>query len=218
MKNLMHCPLDVKEVQETGAFEGLASVYGNIDLGGDIVSPGAFKEFVYTKDGQIVLLDSHNTRSPIGKGKVTDTHMGLAIRGQLNLKVSRARDVHELMKDGVINGLSIGFDILQGGSEVREDGVRLLKAIKLWEVSTVVFPMNPEAQVSSVKGTQQITSIREYEAFLRDVGGFTKEQAKLLARSYKDLPGQRDVDAAAGSAKASPEFLQYLERLKSTSL
>ena len=209
MKHLFR-PMELKEVQETGAFEGLASVYGNTDLGGDIVMPGAFKEFVRTPDGSIVLLDSHNTRAPIGKGQVIDSHMGLAIKGQLNLKVSRARDVHELMKDGIINGLSIGFDILPGGSEMHEDGTRRIKSVKLWEVSTVVFPMNPEAQIYGVKGAH-CTNIREYEALLRDVG-FSQMQAKILALSWKDLPGQRDVDESAGGQPSV--LLDFLKGVK----
>jgi len=207
----LHCPMEIKEVTETGSFEGLASVYGNVDLGGDIVMPGAFKEFVKTRDGSIRILDSHNTRAPIGKGTVIDSHMGLVLKGTLNLKVSRSRDVHELMKDGIIDGLSIGFDILPNGSEVREsDNVRLLKELKLWEISTVVFPMNQMATISAVKNFQQITNIREYENFLREVGGFSKEQAKILARSFKDLPGRRDADETAEQSK---ELLGFLERI-----
>ena len=207
----LHCPMEIKEVTETGTFEGLASVYGNVDLGGDICMPGCFKEFVKTRDGSIRILDSHNTRAPIGKGTVIDSHMGLVLKGTLNLKVSRSRDVHELMKDGIIDGLSIGFDILPNGSEVREsDNVRLLKELKLWEISTVVFPMNPAATISAVKNFQQITNIREYENWLRDAGGFSKEQAKILARSYKDLPGRRDADETAEQSK---ELLGFLERI-----
>ena len=204
----IHCPMEIKEVTETGSFEGLASVYGNIDLGGDIVMPGAFKEFVKTRDGSIRILDSHNTRAPIGKGTVIDSHMGLVLKGTLNLKVSRSRDVHELMKDGIIDGLSIGFDILPNGSEIREaDNVRLLKELRLWEISTTVFPMNPMATISAVKNFQQITNIREYENFLREVGGFSKEQAKILARSFRDLPGRRDADETAEHS----ELLGFLD-------
>jgi len=211
----IHSPMEIKEVTETGSFEGLASMYGNVDLGGDIVMPGAFKEFVKTRDGKIRILDSHNTRAPIGKGEVIDSHMGLVLRGTLNLKVSRARDVHELMKDGVIEGLSIGFDILPNGMNVRDDGVRELKELKLWEVSTVVFPMNPMATISAVKTAQQITTIREYEDFLREVGKFSKECAKILARSFKDLPGQRDADTKAAT---SPELLSFLDGISKTKI
>lgn len=188
-------PMELKDLDERGTFEGLASVYGNVDLGGDIVEPGAFKEFVQTKDGSIRILDGHNTRAAIGKGKVTDTHLGLALKGRLNLAVSRAREVYELMKDGIIDGLSIGFDILPGGSEITESGIRKLKALKLWEVSTTPFPMNQSALVSTVKGIERVTDIRELEDLLRDAAGLSRAQAKLHAKAiWSTKTGQREAD------------------------
>jgi HK97 family phage prohead protease len=212
----IHCSAEIKEIKESndvGSFEGVASMYGNIDLGGDIVEPGAFKEFMYTPDRKIRILDGHNTRAAIGKGEVIDSHIGLVIKGQLNLRVSRARDVYELMKDGIINGLSIGFDVLAGGSKIREDGVRLLQGLKLWEVSATPFPMNPQTLISSVKqATAHCTNIREFERLLRDIG-FSQSQAKALAsHGWKALPGQRDVDESAGGEPSV--LLDFLKGVK----
>lgn len=184
-----------KELTDAGSFEGLASVYGNTDLGGDIVMPGAFKEFAFTKDQHIRILDGHNTRAPIGKGKLTDTHLGLAIKGQLEMTVARAREVHALMKAGIIDGLSIGFDILPNGFKVSEDGLtRQLTGLKLWEVSTTPFPMNQAATVSSVKELQRATCVRDVEDLLRDVVGLSRSQAKLHASAiWKTKSGLRDA-------------------------
>jgi len=202
---------EVKELSESGTFEGLASVYGNVDLGQDIVEPGAFKEFVMTQDGQVVILNAHNTREPVGKGKVTDTHLGLAIKGRLNLAVARARDVYEMMKDGVIRGLSIGFDILPNGAEIDEKGIRHLKALKLWEVSTTVFPLNEAAKISSVKELERVTSIREVEDWLRDAVGLSRAQAKLHAGAiWQTKTGQRDADG-----EVREEAQQLIEALAS---
>ena len=207
------CAMEVKDLTDTGSFEGLASVYGNVDLGGDIVLPGAFKEFNRTKDGFIRILDSHNTRAPIGKGQLVDTHVGLAIKGQLLLKVARARDVYELMKENGIDGLSIGYDVLPGGFKVREDGVRELSAIKLWEVSTTAFPMNQDAQVSRVKEIERCTSIRELEELLRDAAGLSRSQAKLHAGEiWKTLTGKRDAGGEVG--EEAQQLLQTLNRYK----
>jgi HK97 family phage prohead protease len=188
--------IDIKELTETGSFEGLASVYGNLDLGGDVVMPGAFKEFVYTKDNHIRILDGHDTRRPIGKGKVIDTHMGLALKGQLSMQVARAREVHALMKDGIIDGLSIGYDILPGGAKINEQNIRELHALKLWEVSTTAFPMNQAALVDRVKSVEveRCKSVRELEDLLRDAAGLSRAQAKLHAGAiWKTIGGQRDA-------------------------
>lgn len=209
---LIGCPFEVKELTETGSFEGVASMYGNVDLGGDIVEPGAFKEFEKTRDGQIRVLASHDTRAPIGKGIVTDSHLGLVIKGQLNLAVARARETHALMKDYIIDGLSIGYDVLPGGAEIRDDGVRVLKALKLWEVSATVFPMNPMAKVSAVKERkiEVCRSVREVEDMLRDAVGLSRAQAKLHAGAiWKTLAGQRDADGEVG--EAAKEMLELVK-------
>lgn len=193
----LHRPMELKELTEAGTFEGLASVYGNTDLGGDVVEPGAFKDFVLTRDGAIRILDGHNSRAAIGKGRLTDTHLGLAIKGTLNMAVARAREVHALMKDGIMDGLSIGFDILPGGAETDAEGVRRLKLLKLWEVSVTAFPMNQSALVSAVKS---VDSIRDLEDWLREAVGLSRTQAKLHASAiWKTKSGQRDDGEDAGA-------------------
>lgn len=188
-------PFEIKTLEEKGTFDGVASLYGNVDLGGDVVEPGAFKEFVFTKDNYIRILDGHNTRAPIGKGKVMDSHLGLVIEGKLNLAIGRAREVYELMKDNIIDGLSIGYDVLPGGAEIMESGVRRLKALKLWEVSTTPFPMNQLALVNTVKSIERANNVRDVEDMLRDAVGLSRAQAKLHAGAiWKTLTGQREVD------------------------
>lgn len=209
----MHRPIEVKELTDEGAFEGLASVYGNVDLGGDVIEPGAFKEFSLTKDGQIRILDGHNTRAPIGKGRLTDTHLGLAIKGKLEMAVARAREVHALMKSGIIDGLSIGFDIIKGGAQTDEQGVRRITRIKLWEVSTTAFPMNQAATVSAVKEFARVRSVRETEDLLRDAVGLSRSQAKLHAGAiWKTMSGQRDADEDVGAVAA--RMVAYLGTVK----
>lgn len=188
-------PFEIKTLEEKGTFDGVASLYGNVDLGGDVVEPGAFKEFVFTKDNYIRILDGHNTRAPIGKGKVMDSHLGLVIEGKLNLAIGRAREVYELMKDNIIDGLSIGYDVLPGGAEIMESGIRRLKALKLWEVSTTPFPMNQLALVNTVKSIERANNVRDVEDMLRDAVGLSRAQAKLHAGAiWKTLTGQREVD------------------------
>lgn len=207
-------PFEVKELDERGSFEGLASVYGNVDLGDDIVEVGAFKEYALTRDGAIRVLDSHNTRMPVGKGKLTDTHVGLAIKGQLNLAIGRAREVHELMKDHIIDGLSIGYDVIRpGGEEYDANGKRLLKRLKLWEVSLTAFPMNQSALVATVKSFERINSVRDLEDQLRDAVGLSRAQAKLHAGAiWKTLSGQRD--AGGDDEEISDDVAAMIERLR----
>jgi hypothetical protein len=95
------------------------------------------------------------------------------------------------MKDGVMDGLSVGFNILKDGADYEERSgkfVRVIKAAELWEFSIVAFGMNPLAKVDSVK------SIRDFEAQLRGLG-YSQNEAKALASGgFKSLGGHRDGD------------------------
>lgn len=179
-KQQITLPLGLKSASDVGEFEGTLAAYNNVDLGNDIILPGAIKEFDLTPDGQIRILDSHDTHAAIGKGKLTDTPTGLQIKGTLDLAVARARELLSLMKKGIINGLSVGYSVLPGGQEFRDDGVRLLKRISLSEASLVVFPMNPLARIHSVKSIDQCKTLAEWEAVLRSLGA-SKRKARVCA-------------------------------------
>ena len=69
----------------------------------------------------------------------------MRVRGKLNLAVERARDIHALMRDGGVDGLSIGFRVERARSE-RPTGLRRLEKLDLWEISVVTFPMLPGAR------------------------------------------------------------------------
>ena len=195
-------PMEVKSLTDAGAFSGYASVFGNVDQGGDVIERGAFKEFVKTRDGKTLVFFQHNSREPIGKAIVTEDKTGLLVDGHLMLEDPVARRAHTGMKGGLFDAMSIGYDVLPGGAEVLKSGVRVLKALKLWEVSIVTFGMNELARIDSVKSAGNITTIREYEDFLRDVGGFSVAQAKLLASGgFKSLQNLRDEGNADGIAQ-----------------
>lgn len=195
----LELPFEFKAVRKSGEFEGYASVFGNVDLGGDVIEPGAFKEMVTNDNGGVVVLWQHDSFNPVGVAKVSQDEKGLKFTGKLVMEDPVAQKALAHMKAGSVRGMSIGYDILEGGAEIMKSGVRILKALKLWEISIVTFGMNPLAQVEAVKRAGQITTIRDYEDFLRDVGGFSQAQAKLLAvGGWKELPGQRDVDGGSG--------------------
>src|SRR5207245_6481254 len=88
----LNVKLQIKSLDEAGRFVGLASTYGNVDLGGDVVEPGAFQKTITDRGGEVPLLWSHDTRQPIGLAKLKDTSMGLSIDGQLVLDVPKARE------------------------------------------------------------------------------------------------------------------------------
>lgn len=198
----LNFPAEFKSVGDAGSFTGYASIFGNIDLGGDVVERGAFKKIHRNDDGKVVVLWQHGMRDPIGVATVDQDDKGLHFDGQLVLEDAAARKAHAHMKAKSVRGMSIGFDILPGGAEILKSGVRKITAAELWEISVVTFGMNPAAQIESVKRAGQITTIREFEDFLRDEAGFSNAQAKLLAvGGWKELQAARDESGNAGGMK-----------------
>lgn len=199
----INCPLEIKSAKEDGTFTGYAAVFGNIDLGYDVIEPGAFKKAKTTSDGMLRIAIGHRLDQLAGKASFYQDDHGLRVEGKLSLGVSYVKDAYELMKDGVLNGLSVGFNILRGGYDYEQRAgkdVRVIKAAELWEFSIVPFGMNPEALVDSVKAA----SIRDFEAQLRGLG-YSQTEAKTLAsggfRSLNHREGEADSEMLADQLK-----------------
>jgi HK97 family phage prohead protease len=140
------------KISADGAFEGYASLFGVIDLGRDRVVQGAFRDCLARKPPSAVkLLWQHDPAHPLGVWEeIAEDEKGLKVRGQLDLAVAKAREVHALMRSGAVDGLSIGFRTERARKD-NATGVRNLEKLDLWEVSIVTFPMLPGARVSAVK-------------------------------------------------------------------
>ena len=145
-------PLALGEVSATGLFEGYASLFGVADLGGDVVLAGAFRDSLRKRGAdRVKMLWQHDPAEPIGAWlSVEEDTRGLKVKGRLNLDVSRAREILALMREGQVDGLSIGFRTLRATQD-RKTGLRHLQKLDLWEISLVTFPMLPQARVTQVK-------------------------------------------------------------------
>lgn len=197
------------KASDKGQFSGYASIFGVVDLGYDVIERGAFKEFVRNSEGKIITLWQHDAQQPIGTAEVEQDDKGLAFNGQLVMDDPTARAALSHMKAKTVEGMSIGYDVLPGGAEYTEGGVRVLKALKLWEISPVTWGMNPLAGITHAK-TRQMTTIREFEDFLRDEGGFSVAQAKLLASGgWRTL--QKARDESDDESEAANQLAQFLK-------
>lgn len=140
---------DVKaDESKTGEFAGRASVYGVVDSYGDVVMPGAFTASLAELGGRIKVLNQHNPMDAIGIATLSDTDTALVAEGSLVLDLQSAKDAHTRLKHGLIDGISIGYEVKKDGYD---KGVRQLHEIKLWEISLVTFPANQFARVTDVK-------------------------------------------------------------------
>lgn len=186
---------DEDEDKNYGTFEGYGSVFGNKDLGNDVIERGAFvKSLKRRKPQNVKLLYQHKSDMPIGVfDEIKEDEHGLVVKGRLALKTQAGAEAYELLKMGALDGLSIGFRV--NPKEVSYDkrgNKRIIKEVDLMEVSLVTFPMNPQATVRSVKGED--ISIREWENGMRDAFSLSRSEAKMAAKAVTDAFGQREVD------------------------
>ena len=139
---------DIKSVEDNGIVEGYAAVFGNKDLGNDIIDPGAFKKTINERKN-VPLLWYHQPPEVLGLVfEMEEDNKGLKSRSQINLDTQLGREKFSLIRQGAIKGMSIGFETIK---EAWEKDIRRLKEIRLWEISLVTFPMNPLAQVTNIK-------------------------------------------------------------------
>ncbi len=146
--------LEIKEISTEGTFEGLLSPYGNLDLTGDVVEPGAYTKTLQEHGNTVPMLWQHKTDTPIGTLTLEDRPDGLWCTGQLLMALPQANNAYLLIKARIVKGLSIGFETVKDSIE---KGVRHLKEIRLWEGSIVTFPANMSALIASVKGVSPET-------------------------------------------------------------
>jgi len=208
--------LETKSLDEAGLFEGYASTFGNVDLGGDVVEPGAFIESVVKARNErrtIPMLWMHQQDKLLGRWTdIAEDAKGLYVKGKLNLATSEGREKYEHLKEKEIGGMSIGYGLPSGGVEFDDKRrVRRLKKIDLREISLVTMPMNIEARVTSIKSILEagnMPTVREFEEFLRDAGGFSKSLAAAIAsKAAPHLRGEPEAKAIEPAA-----FLEALLR------
>lgn len=201
---LQAAAVECKFAGAEGRISGYGSVFGNADAHGDIVAPGAFAASLQGHKAagtNPMMLWQHDTDEPIGIWEdLEEDGRGLKLSGKLNLDTQRGREALALVKQGAINGLSIGFRVAKGGAEIDPAGNRKLTKLDLWEVSLVTFPSNGKARLS---GTKQVETRDAYESFLRDAG-FAKSAARKLAAGgwpalSQDEPAALELLAAVKS-------------------
>ncbi len=180
-------------------FSGLASVFGNVDLGGDVVEPGAFaKSLAETKSSgrKIPILWQHDPSEPIGYWKsLEETDEGLRGEGVLLVDTDPlATRTAGLLKSSAITGLSIGYNVERGGAHWdAEKKVTRLTKLDLKEVSVVTFPMNEEARVD-MKAIRDM-SRREIEMKLTQDAGFSRTVARgLMSGGLQAIGFKQDAD------------------------
>lgn len=178
---------------DTGTFSGFAST-SDLDRGGDIIVKGAFARTLGERGADVKILWQHDMSKPIGKPtKLEERDGGLYIEGKIS-DTMLGREAMTLLKDGVINAMSIGYSVKE--ADYNDHGVRVIEDLDLFEVSLVTFPMNEKARITGVK--EDLLTPRKVEEVLREAG-YSRSQAKAIAcagiKSLREVDSKQDEQA-----------------------
>jgi HK97 family phage prohead protease len=101
--------------------------------------------------GPVKLMDEHDGVIGSLDGPITEDEDGNVFAAFRFAKTARASDVHSLVRDGHVDGLSVGY-LVRDGQEVIEDGQAVFEvtAADLLEVSVVAWPADHAARISTV--------------------------------------------------------------------
>jgi hypothetical protein len=148
---------EIKDLTEEGKFSGYLSTFGNVDAGGDVVDPGAFKKTLrdnksfplcWAHQGTPEAISGSFTGKEDEKGLLIDGGFFLDLDGGLNAY----KTAKKLKAEGIKLGLSMGYKTVKYVYEVIEGiTVRRLKEVKLKEGSITLWPMNDQALLETIK-------------------------------------------------------------------
>jgi HK97 family phage prohead protease len=193
---------ELKDVTtEERTFTGYAAAYGNEDSDGDIIELGAFADSIKAGRDKIKILWQHKSQEPIGiPVEMREDSNGLWVKGKIS-KTARGDEAMELMKDGVVSAMSVGFII--NDADYDEKGRRRIKSGRLMEFSLVTFPANEKAVIQSVKEVNE----REIERVLREAG-VSRAMAKIIVST--GVKGLRDAEREAVETEHMLDLLKTL--------
>lgn len=143
--------IGLEDIDESnGIVKGYGSVFNNIDSDNDIILAGAYTKTLQENGSRVRYCNQHRIDQPLGKfTELREDGNGLYFVAEIP-KTRLGEDVLLLMKNGVINENSVG--IMPIVKSFRQDGVRELKEVKLYEISCVTLAANPLAMITDAKG------------------------------------------------------------------
>lgn len=169
-------------------FEGYANVFNVRDSWDDIVLAGAFKKTLKEHMHRIKVLNQHKYTEVIGRPlRLAEDSKGLEFEAKIS-DTSLGRDVYTLINDKALTEMSIGYNAVKWEYD-KEEGIRYLKEIKLWEISPVTWAANEEATIN--KNLREKYDIMEEEL---------KRLEALVKQFKRDEPPRIDTDPVIQSA------------------
>lgn len=166
-------PIEVREDENSRAIGGYAAVFNrSTDIGyfTEEIAPGAFKDME-----DVRALWNHDSNHPIGRmGKnltLKQDKKGLYFELDPLPDTPTGNEVLANIRSGLVDGMSFGFEVVDDEWKRGKDGAqdhRVIREVKLWEVSPVTFPAYKDTEVN----------LRSWEKFKEQNAGDEVESRK----------------------------------------
>lgn len=146
-----------------GVFSGYGAMFDNIDAHGDKIVRGAFTESLAERKASGRTVPMHLMHRVFGGDglpvgiwtAVEEDDKGLRVEGKISgMNTDSGRRIFELVKDGALGGLSIGYKVKPNGAMYGQkagEPKRTLKKLDLREISLVDDPSNALTRVNEIK-------------------------------------------------------------------
>jgi len=161
------CITEIKDVTQSGLVIFYASVFGNTDLGGDVIEAGAFKKTLRENLKNIRHFKHHNPKLMPGVIQdLKEDDYRLLATSKLILNTQLGKETYEeykaMAEAGKSMDHSIGYSTIKYEDD-RATNSRKLKELRLFEVSTLTeWGMNPLAQTVNVKSIDELLKEQKY--------------------------------------------------------
>lgn len=213
-----------------GGFSGYASKFGGVDSYNDTIAVGAYAKTIPTflEAGFIAVGHSWSDTPIAYPVEAREDAIGLFITAEFH-STAVAQDARKVVQErlaaGKSIGLSIGYSIPEGGSAKRDDGIRELREIELYEVSLVTVPADRGAGVTSAKDGLRVglpfvdhseavrAAVEEFVARAQAIAGLRAKEGRELSSSNRArIAGAKEAvdDATSALIGLSADFADLL--------
>lgn len=193
-------------------FSGYASVFNSRTAIGnplrwgfyEEIAEGAFAKTLAESDARMLIdHDSYYVVSRMSAGTLTlsEDERGLAVDSALDGELSYVRDLQANLRNGNITGMSFGFYVIKDewntesieveGADPVDVEVRVIREVRLIEVSAVTFPAYPETEAELKAVARALDRRGDYAA----VEAAARHRPELLDLVHIDRePGESTRD------------------------
>lgn len=208
------------EVKDNDIY-GYGAAFGNVDRTGDVIMRGAFEKTIMENKGSVIMLANHDKNFPLGRvTEMEEDDYGLKFKGYMS-DGAKGSEYKRLMKEGVVDTFSIGYKAIR--YKRNEHGGRDIYEAKLYEISPVAIPMNPEAKLMEVKEMsfedKREDVINRFELLAKNLGDKKlrlENEAELfkLAEEYKSVTLPSEDTAPTEEESLEAKNLDFINAFK----